>query len=77
VTIVYAVPLPGAHVKISVFDVQGRLAATLVDEMKFAGRHSAHWDGRNSGGGHVAPGIYFMHMQAGDFATAFKVMLVR
>jgi hypothetical protein len=77
VTIIYAVPLPGAHVKISVFDVQGRLAATLVDEMKFAGRHSAHWDGRNSGGGHVAPGIYFMHMQAGDFATAFKVMLVR
>jgi hypothetical protein len=76
-TISYAVPLPGAHVNISVFDVQGRLTATMVDEMKFAGRHTAYWDGRNVGGERVSPGVYFMRMHAEDFTTAFKVMLVR
>jgi Zn-dependent metalloprotease len=77
VSVAYSVPAPGARVAIQVFDVRGRLASTLVDGTKPAGRHTAVWDGRDAGGTPVAPGIYFIRMEAGDFGAASKVVLMR
>jgi Zn-dependent metalloprotease len=77
VTVAYAVPSPGAHVNIQVFDVRGRLTATLVNEAKAAGRYVARWEGMNATGNHVAAGVYFMRMQSHDFAASSKVMLLR
>jgi hypothetical protein len=73
----YAVPAPGSHVSIKVYDVHGRLTTTLVDEAKGPGRHVSEWDGRNTGGSQVAPGVYFIHMQSRDFRESSKVMLLR
>ncbi len=77
VTVSYAVPLPGDHVSIKLFDVRGRLAATLVDETKAPGRYVARWDGINMTGGRVSPGVYFMRMESRDFSASSKVMLLR
>ena len=73
----YAVPSPGGHVSLKVFDVTGRLTATLIDEHRLPGRYSVTWNGRNGGGSAVSPGIYFVRMQSGDFSAASKVMLLR
>jgi hypothetical protein len=76
-SISYAVPSPGSHVTIGVFDVRGRLAATLVDENKIPGRYNVTWDGRDHGGAVVSPGIYFVKMQSREFSAGTKLVLVR
>jgi hypothetical protein len=73
----YAIPGPGSHVSIKVFDVRGRLAATLVNEAKIAGRYTARWNGRDTNGSFVAPGVYFIRMDADRFSTASKVMILK
>jgi len=76
-SISYSVPAPGSRVAIKVFDVRGRLASTLVDDRTAPGRYTATWDGRDASGAPVAPGIYFIRMEARDFSAASKVVLVR
>jgi hypothetical protein len=76
-SIAYAVPAPGSHVSVKVFDIRGRLAATLVNEPKIPGRYVARWDRRNQNGGLVSPGVYFVRMESGNFRAASKVMLLK
>ena len=73
----YAVPAGGADVRLSVYDVSGRLVRTLVNEPRPAGRHTATWDGRDRGGQRAAAGVYFYRMQARDFSQVRKVTLLK
>jgi hypothetical protein len=60
----FAVPKAGA-VKLSVYDVTGRLVADLVDGVLPAGNHTADWDGRDRAGRRVASGVYLARIEAG------------
>jgi uncharacterized membrane protein len=51
-----------ARAQLAVFDAAGRCVATLVDGDLPAGRHSATWDGRNTGGDRAAAGLYFARL---------------
>ncbi len=75
--IAYAVPWSGSHVSIKVFDITGRLTATLVDEHKMAGRYMAGWDGMNASRRRVAPGTYFVRMEGKDFSESSKLILLK
>jgi Zn-dependent metalloprotease len=77
ISISYSVASPGSHVSIQVFDVRGRLASNLVDEVKAPGLYVATWDGRDTHGSPVSPGVYFARMEAKDFRTAAKVVVTR
>jgi glycosidase len=59
-------------VTLKIFDVLGRVVATLVDEKKEAGRYSVQW---NAFG--LSSGVYFCMMRAGTFAGTNKLLLVR
>ncbi len=49
----------GGVISLEIFDVRGRLVATLADgERLSAGPHQWQWDGREDGGGAAAAGIY-------------------
>jgi hypothetical protein len=48
-------------VKLQVFDVSGRVVATLVDGRRPAGEHEVHWDGTGSSG-RSRPGVYFARL---------------
>jgi hypothetical protein len=76
-TIQYAVPSPGAEVRIDVFDVSGRRVRTLVQGAIPPGRHSVTWDGRDGAGRHTSAGVYFTRMQAAGFSQVQKVTLLR
>lgn len=54
----YAVPR-AAHVKLSILDVQGRVADVLVDGVVSTGRHTATWNA-----GSTRAGVYFVSMEA-------------
>jgi len=53
----YEVPV-AAHARLEVFDIAGRLVATLVDGRRTAGRHFVVWNGKNSQGVPQASGVY-------------------
>jgi hypothetical protein len=72
----YEVARPGA-VSIKVYNAQGQLVKTLVDERMEPGRYAAHWDGKNLAGERVASGVYFYKMASGKFSATKKMLVVR
>jgi hypothetical protein len=75
-TLRLAVP-QGTHVKLEISDVMGRRVATLKDDRLHSGNDSVTWDGRDAHGSPVAPGIYFVRIEAGGVSDFHKLVLVR
>jgi hypothetical protein len=67
----YYVPARG-HVRLEIFDVQGRRVATLVDEVREAGRHETTWNADS-----MSSGIYFCRLEAAGFVETRKMLLLR
>jgi hypothetical protein len=53
----------GGKVRTAVVDLGGREIAVLEDEQHAPGIHSVEWDGRDSRGRDVRPGVYFVRAQ--------------
>ncbi len=71
----YRLPVRG-HVKLEVFDLQGRAVRTLVSDDQDPGEHSASWDGLDGTGRPVANGPYFVRLfQFGQRLTQGVVLL--
>lgn len=75
--VAFCVPEAGQRVRISVYDLAGRLTQTLCDTEYDAGIHTVTWDGRNSRGERVASGVYFFEVTAPGFRDRGKMMLLR
>jgi hypothetical protein len=65
-----------AHARVRVFDVAGRRVNTLVDRSLDAGEHEAMWDGRDQRGAAVAPGVYFVRIEAGGNSANRKLVRI-
>lgn len=65
----------GGRVAVHVLDPSGRLVKTLIDENMPPGRHEVTWDGRNSSGQAVPPGVYFLKMKTGSYEETKKAVL--
>ena len=66
-TIQYAIPgqTGGAvPVTLRIYNLQGQLVRTLVDEQKSPGRYHAIWDGKNGAGARVSSGVYVYTLTA-------------
>jgi len=69
--------VPGAGpVSLRVYDVSGRVVATLIEGEMAPGRYSSTWSGRGSGS-NLAPGVYFVRLSAGGEVRTRKVVRVR
>lgn len=75
-TIPFSVP-GEMHVNLVIYDSQGRLVKTLVDQVMERGIHAIPWDGTDAGGNTVASGVYFYRMQAGKDVLAKKMLLLK
>jgi hypothetical protein len=70
--------LPRAQqVRVSVFDVGGRLVRTLVDGQLASGRHEASWDGTDASNRPVASGAYFCKLSSSGEETSRRMILAR
>jgi hypothetical protein len=65
------------RVTLRVYDVAGRVVATLVDGARAAGPHTAQWDGRTGAGAPVSSGVYFARLVAGKVDASRKLLLVK
>jgi hypothetical protein len=79
--ILFSVPcLPGkerVHTRLLVFDVDGNLVTSLVDDNRMPGMYGITWDGLDSWKRAVSPGVYFYRLEAGDKVKTEKMMLTR
>ena len=61
-----------SFVKLSVYDLNGRLIETLVNEYRNPGYYAVHWNAEN-----VVSGIYFYRIEAGSLSSVKKCLLVK
>ena len=64
-------------VQVSIYDIQGRLVKTIVNETVVPGTHIFNWDGKNSAGQYAANGVYFISIKAESFYAANKVIYIK
>ncbi len=76
VTMRYMLPAAGT-VRAAVYDLLGREVIVLKGGPESAGSREVAWDGLDSRGERVSPGIYFVRFTAGDAAVARKVVMIR
>ena len=67
----YDLPKSG-HVILKVYDILGRELTTLVNEEKPAGSYEVRFNGSN-----LSSGIYFYKIQAGDYTSVKKMVLIK
>ena len=65
------------HTTLSIYDAAGSILRTLVDGPQKPGYYSADWDGKDGCGESVSAGVYFYHLQAGDFSATGKAIMIR
>jgi hypothetical protein len=75
-TITFELPAAG-RVRLDVFDVAGRLVATLHDGNLPPGRHRLDWDGLDGGGRALPTGAYFCRLTAGKKSLSRKMLLLK
>lgn len=67
----FELPVTSA-VSLNIFDINGRLVTTLLDETMAAGLHTISFDGSA-----FASGIYFARLTAGNYNTTHKMVLLK
>jgi len=75
-TIQYAIPKT-THVRLSVFDVSGRLIKVLADGVHNPSYYNVNWNGKDSSGRKVSQGVYFYRLEAKGYITSKKLIFLR
>ncbi|MHC1737086.1 MAG: T9SS type A sorting domain-containing protein [Ignavibacteriaceae bacterium] len=70
-TISYDLPA-NSMVSITVFDVLGRELETIVNELQQAGNHKVNFNGSN-----LSSGVYYYKINAGEFVSVKKMILIK
>ena len=66
-----------ASVKLTVFDIDGKIVATLVNKTLTAGEHSVRWNGQNDQRRTVANGVYFYQLSVENADQTRKMILLK
>jgi hypothetical protein len=72
----YYLPKPSTT-RLIVYNLIGQKVTTLVNQEQPAGLHSIQWNGNDDAGRNVSSGVYFIRLEAGDFAKSRKLLLLR
>jgi hypothetical protein len=72
----YALAAPG-KVTLRIFDVQGVLVKTLVDETKTTGRYEALWNGTDDGSRRMASGVFWARYEAPGSGIVKQLVLLK
>lgn len=63
--------------QLRVYDLRGRVVATVLDEVRPAGEHTLTWDGVDDGGRRVASGSYVVELRAGAKRGVQRLTLLK
>lgn len=65
------------NVKINIFDSNGELVRSLLNNEQSSGGHSVIWNGKDNNGSLVASGVYYYQVQVDNFAEAKKMIMLK
>jgi hypothetical protein len=74
--ITYQIPI-SAQVVVQIYNLLGQKIRTLVNEVQSAGKYSVTWNGLSDDGSRAPSGVYVYRMQAGDFISTKKLLLIK
>ncbi|MCK5036713.1 MAG: T9SS type A sorting domain-containing protein, partial [Candidatus Sabulitectum sp.] len=63
-------------VTLSVYDISGRLLRIVVDQELPGGLHTVSWNGRDSSGSSIPPGVYFARLESLGYSEILKLVRV-
>lgn len=66
-----------SDVRIIIYDINGRIVKSLVDNSQQAGWYNILWNGTNNLGQAVGSGMYIARMQAGSFTDVKKMLYLK
>ena len=69
--------LTNSRTTLKIYDVQGSLVKTLVDEVLPSGNYLSKWDAINEAGNKVTSGVYFYSLKVGDRVVSRKMILLK
>ncbi|MFQ5630912.1 MAG: FlgD immunoglobulin-like domain containing protein, partial [bacterium] len=75
-TIRFSLPT-SSTVELAIFNSRGQLIKTLAKGQMPIGNHQITWNATDDYGRHVASGLYFYRLRAGDFVAQLKLLLLR
>jgi len=67
----YQIPV-NSIVQLELFNIQGKLVETLFSGRQEAGDHKIEWNA-----GHLASGVYYYRLRAGNFSDIKKMILIK
>jgi hypothetical protein len=77
-TIEYSIPEgEGTRVRLEIYDIRGRLIRTLLDSYRDPGHYSIQWNGLDKRGNEVSSSVYFYRIEAGDYTSVRKMVLMK
>ena len=65
------------NVKLTIYDLMGRIVKNLVNDQQNSGYKLIQWNSTNNKGQSVSSGIYFYTFQAGEFRQSKKMVLLK
>ena len=65
------------HVNITIYDMLGRKVKTILNEQQSPGYKQLIWDASNDNGKPVSAGIYLYQIQAGEYISTKKMVLLK
>jgi hypothetical protein len=74
-TLRFSLPVAG-RARLTIHDLRGRRLAVPLDEPRSAGPQTVVWDGRDTDGRRLGPGIYFARLESGGKTRVRKIALV-
>jgi len=65
------------NVKISIYDLTGKLVRKLIDEEKSVGTYKVRWNGTRANGQPVGTGMYLYKLETGTKVQSKKMMFIK
>ena len=65
------------HVNLSIYNLEGRLVKTLVNQAMNSGKHIANWDGTNEIGAKVSTGMYIYQLRTNSILLNRRMTFVK
>jgi len=63
--------------ELKIYDLQGKLIKTLVNEVLPAGNYLSKWDGKNENGNQVASGVYIYNLKVAHRQKSGKMTFLK
>ncbi|MCF7913090.1 MAG: M6 family metalloprotease domain-containing protein [Candidatus Cloacimonetes bacterium] len=65
-----------SEVKLSIYDIRGRLVNTLVQGQLDKGEHTVEWQGKDSAGNNAGSGVYLYRLETADESSVTRKLIL-